>query len=149
MKHLLSCDKDGPGLTLWREGSSMFHKRSVLRFKAPIPAMFLQLAQNARLPVGAMEGEVDSDPKKACLDGTLRGMTRRGLGQGGDPKCPPGQKQWMTLGPKYRLCVCHLGKPVPNADQGGWVFGESSGSSPCVPSFALSVLFFWISQSTF
>ena len=89
------------------------------------------------------------DTKKACLDGTLRGMTWRGLGQGGDPKCPPAQKQWMTLGPKYRLCVCHLGKPFPSADQGGWVFGKSSGSSPCMPSFAPSVLFFWIRWSIF
>lgn len=52
--------------------------------------------------VGAVEGEVDSSQilKKACLDGTLIGMTRRGQGQGGDPVRPLGEKQWVSLVPK-------------------------------------------------
>lgn len=81
-------------------------------------------------------------PKKGSLDWTLRGMTRRGQGQGGDPKCPPGQKQWVTLGPKYKLCECHFGKPVPSADQGGQVFWEElrnqllCASPCCQPSFS-------------
>lgn len=62
--------------------------------------------------MGAIEGEVDSNQilKKACLDGTLSGVIRKVQGQGGDPECPSGEKQWVTLGPKYRLCGCHLGK---------------------------------------
>lgn len=61
-------------------------------------------------------------------------MTRRGQGQGAGPGCPPGQKQWVTLGPKYRLCGCHLGKPVPNADWGGWVPWEELRKQPvCQP----------------
>lgn len=70
------------------------------------------------------------DPQKASLDRTLRGMTRRGRGQGVDPECPPRQKQWVTLGPKYRLCSCHLGKPVPNADQGRRISWEELWKQP-------------------
>lgn len=60
-----------------------------------------------------MEGEIDSSQilKKACLDGTLSSMTWRGQGQGGDPACPLGEKQWVTLVSKYRLRGCYLGKP--------------------------------------
>lgn len=69
-------------------------------------------------------------------------MTRRGRGQGGDPECPPRQKQWVTLGPKYRLCGCHLGKPVPDADQGGWVSWEELWKQPlCAEPCSVGPLF--------
>lgn len=57
-------------------------------------------------------------------------MTRRGRGQGGDPECPPRQKQWVTFGPEYRLRGCHLGKPVRDADQGGRVSWEELWTQP-------------------
>lgn len=57
-------------------------------------------------------------------------VTRRGRGQGADPECPPGQKQWVTPGPKYRLCGCHSGKPAPDA---AWRVGPVGRAQKAAP----------------
>lgn len=83
------------------------------------------------------------DSKKASFDRTHRGMTRRGRGPGGDPPCPPRQKQWVTLGPKYRLCGCHLGKTSSRCWP-GWagLLGRAPEAAPvcqpllCQPCFS-------------
>ena len=98
----------------------------------------------ARMPSSSHEkgSWFKPDSIKAFLDRTLRGMTRRGRGQGGDPQCPPRQKQWVTVGPKYRPCGCHLGKPVPDADQGGRVSWEELRKQPlCANPCSVSPLF--------
>lgn len=82
------------------------------------------------------------DPKKSSLDGTHRSMTRRGQGQGGDPKGPPGQKQWVTLGLKYRLWMSL--RETTSWCWSGWVglLGRAREASPmcqpllCQPSFS-------------
>lgn len=71
-------------------------------------------------------------------------VTRRGWGQGADPECPPGQKQWVTLGPKYRLCGCHSGKPAPDAALRVGPVGRAQKAAPslCPPRISLSI--FWL-----
>ena len=83
---------EGRKQVLHREVSTSFYSPNSSRAFPPFPEH----------QVGAVEGEVDSGQilKKACLDGTLIGMTRRGQGQGGDPVRPLGEKQWVTLVPK-------------------------------------------------
>lgn len=77
------------------------------------------------------EGHFRAASERSLPDRTLNRVTHGGHSQEGDHHCVLGQKQWVTLGPKYRQCGCHLGKRVPGV---GWVGGslrKSSGSWLC------------------